>query len=136
MNQFKFRAWYKPHLEQGIVEMFEQVEIDHELFFVSSKDKDVKYKFYIPFIDDDWIVEQWTGLYEKDVVEIYGGDIVKGEYIKDVFDEDGDDHPVVGWIEMYYGMFVVGNKDEYFPLSNLVQSSIIRIGNIHEGKRK
>ena len=58
MNNFKFRAYYKPHLDKGIVEMFEQVERDNKLYFVSSLNNEVIYDFYIPFIDDDWLVEQ------------------------------------------------------------------------------
>ena len=129
MNQFKFRTWYKPHLDKGIVEMFEQVEIDCELYFVSSKDKDVKYKFYIPFIDDDWLIEQFTGLCDKNGVEICEGDIIKVEHLEDL---DDDDYTFVGWIEMYHGMFIAGNEDEYFSLSSFVNSLITRIGNIHD----
>lgn len=80
MNKSKFRAWFKPHLDKGIVEMFEQVEIDHELFFVSSKNKEVKYRFDIPFMDDDWLVEQETGRYDKNGAEICDIESIKKDF--------------------------------------------------------
>lgn len=125
MSKFKFRAWYKPHLDEGVVEMFEQVEIDHELYFVSSKDKDVKYKFYIPFIDDDWIVEPWTELKDKDGQEIYVGDLVK-EYWQKVPSAVVYNNGISGFYDPY-GIF-----HYLYITSDLVSI----IGNIHEGERK
>lgn len=62
MKDIKFKAIYKPDIENGKVIIFEQKEIDSELFFVNG---DLHYDFAIPFLDKDWILLQYTGL--KDI---------------------------------------------------------------------
>ena len=60
MNK-KFRAFYKPDLNtpDGALK-FEQQEIDDQLWFVH--DANFKYPFEIPFIDNNWEVQQFIGL--------------------------------------------------------------------------
>lgn len=85
MKRYKFRAWYKPDFNtpDGPLK-FEQKEIDGELFF--AHDDELKYPFEIPFLDDDWIVEQYTEVNDIDGGEIYEGDILqKGELNFDVY---------------------------------------------------
>lgn len=52
----KFRAWYKPDVntKDGLLP-FEQKMIDGKLYFVYE---DIKYRFEVPFMDKDWIVEE------------------------------------------------------------------------------
>lgn len=75
MNK-KFRAYYKPDLEtpDGALK-FEQVVRDDRLWFIY--DEDICYEFEIPFLDDNWVVQQYLGFNDDDGNDVYEGDIVK-----------------------------------------------------------
>ena len=93
MKEFDFRAIYKPDivlgnglLEDGLI--FYMKKENDELWFVSEGDSDLRYPFAIPFIDDDWVVEQFTGLYDVNGKKIFEGDVVAFN----VQDYNGGDH--------------------------------------------
>jgi len=77
MRELKFRAWYKydnPAL------MFRQQLVNNDvLLFICKENNKLHYGFDRPFIENDWIVEQYTGLKDKNGKEIYEGDIVIGK---------------------------------------------------------
>lgn len=73
----KFRAFYKPDFDtsDGPIK-FNMKIIDHELFFVAECDEEIRYSFEIPFVDDDWVIQQYIGMNDMDGVEVYEGDLV------------------------------------------------------------
>lgn len=76
---YKFRAWNRSDLLAGHKLKFVQRTIDEELYFCLENDEEFRYSFSSVFEDDNWIVEQFTGVYDCDGVEIYLGDMVKHE---------------------------------------------------------
>ena len=123
----KFRAYYKPDLDtpDGALK-FEQVERDYELWF--EYDEDIRYEFYIPFMDEDWVVQQWTGLTDKNGKEIYEGDILFGR---------NDSYYQVKWGKTGWWMYHERGEllDMYFyqmPNDGDTYSNFEIIGNIFE----
>ena len=141
-----FRAWYKSDIELGKPLLFEQKEIDFSLYFVMAVDSEFKYPFEIPFKDDDWVIEQFTGLKDKNGKKIYEGDIVKVSYKQWRKDWEGKDKwnywDNIENIVFIYGGFmfhtVVFDTDMYRPMipmfNNCELNGIEVIGNIHENK--
>jgi len=75
---------------------------------------DIRLKTYIPFTDDvkilkfktdEYVIQQYTGLKDKNGKEIYEDDVVK--YNKTGYDKIGP-----GIIEFFAGMFVCSWKDQ------------------------
>ena len=137
--KYVFRAWYKDEPYK-----FTQKVIHDELVFIMQDIYVYKYPFYTPFIDSDWTVEQFTGIYDSTTWEeltnqersdwlwegntlnewkgkmIFEGDIVKCHAIETdetVIVEDIRKIPVYfNWVDIYNG------------------ATIKIIGNIHEEK--
>lgn len=132
MRTYKFRAWYKPQLEKGIVQKFIQKEIDYKLYFVAENDDEVRYEFYIPFIDDDWLVEQYIGLEDKDGDEIYEGDIL-GEY--NPITEEFDVIFTVIYDKDSAAYKVKGSRGDEYEIDESLKTMEV-IGNIHEKEKR
>jgi uncharacterized phage protein (TIGR01671 family) len=114
MRTIKFRAWiprlkiYEPVLSLD----WHVVELD-----IITKSSQVR--------DSDMILEQFTGLFDKNGKEIYEGDILKWPYI------------VLGIVSFLDGRFVI---DNIRPRKSLIDSidkygkDLEVIGNIHENQ--
>jgi uncharacterized phage protein (TIGR01671 family) len=122
MRTIKLRAWSKldnPKLK------FVLKEIDYELWFVMENDEQIKYTFSAVYLDDDWIKEEYTGLFDKNGVEIYEGDKCK------ILDDIG----VVTYIDSFYS--IIGkNSQQSFGYELWENIDFIEvIGNIHESDK-
>lgn len=133
MNK-KFRAWYLPDGDtpDGMLK-FIQVEIEDRLYFAMESDPLISYPFDIPFIDEDWVVEQWTGLVDENSIEIFEGDIIK---YNNLFLE-------IRYVDLY-GSFMAFSQEGLYQLIALYEHTSyslkeskfkgIVIGNIHQNK--
>ena len=111
MRELKFRVMYKKHSGTW-------VKNEYILSDLIEMDGD-------GFLDDNDIVEQFTGLKDKNGKEIYEGDILD---VSSVFIEPKK--MVVEFSEMACGFepFVNGCPDCYVPTGK----DVVVIGNIHE----
>lgn len=117
MREIKFRAWYKPYKQMCQVE---SLRFDENGVYTAVLIEE-------PFYDrrlveaDEIVIEQFTGLKDKNGTEIYEGDIL--------IDDSGE--PIEYWIVKFSdGGFVgecAGVAESLFELTNLEVA-----GNIHE----
>lgn len=117
MREIKIRAWYKPYKQMCQVE---SLRFDENGVYTAVLIEE-------PFYDrriveaDEIVIEQYTGLKDKNGVNIYEGDIL--------IDDAGE--PVEYWVVKFSeGGFVgecAGVAEPLFELTNLEV-----VGNIHE----
>lgn len=118
MRELKIRAWHKPYKQMCNVSML-QFDYDGTICAAVIIEK--------PFNDqrlakiDDLIIEQFTGLEDKNGTEIYEGDIL--------IDDTGE--PIEYWVVKFSeGGFIgecAGVAEPLFELTNLEV-----VGNIHK----
>lgn len=116
MRELKFRAWWKDT---------KRFLDGDEWYMTCSGAKHLHYSV-MPYSDDDFIIEQYTGLKDKNGKEIYEGDIV--EYTACYYGNEKRHRKVVEWSEWDSDDFGEPHNIGYRDLSEYMKV----IGNIHE----
>ena len=137
MIRIKFRAWNKLDNPR---KKFILKEIDCELWFVMENDEEINYSFSAVYLDDDWILEQYTGHEDKNGVEICEGDVLgftnKWEWYKGSFPNwyNFTREEKIKWVneQPIYKVNVESIFDIYDIGENELSSWYEVIGNIHE----
>ena len=127
MREIKFRAWWKP---TKTIYKVGQVTLEKGTWNYEPENREnigvcILYQ-------PSFILMQYTGLHDKNGVEIYEGDIVKLHYIKNGLAEIT---AVVAYHEDYAQYVITDTKyatDDYEPLSDYEDFEVI--GNIYENK--
>ena len=120
MRQIKFRAWDK---KEKKLRKVVRIDFDNELFFVQLRTPtDIAPKHWCLRNKEDVILEQFTGLTDKNGKEIYEGDNINcpdGEY-------------EVVYSERFACFQFVGANSLEFYLLKYFKNPFEVIGNIHQ----
>jgi len=136
MREIKFRAWGwdTKYPDYEIKDCLMEVEaINWEEKTVTVPYKDGSKSRVGPM--DEFIIEQFTGLHDKNGKEIYEGDIVHVEYAKWIWDA------IVEW-DTVNPCFVLANivkgdfPEHEYDFNKCDQMEITVTGNIHEEEQK
>lgn len=128
MRELKFRAWYKSGKKMiyNIQNEFEErIELGMDCFSDYLK-------------NDDFIVEQYTGLHDKNGKEIYEGDILKWKCYREIVEGGVEEIEIIEKIAKVYweegdASFVVGHwLRQLGRLVNEDKNEAEIIGNIHD----
>ena len=122
MREILFRAWDK------VSKKYREFDGMHDTMMTINEDGKVEYyNLQNGSGGDEYILEQFTGLTDKNGVEIYEGDIGKSLY--------DNSHHTVSWVRE--GMWrckdiAKGNDTVGYPLYQMGLDNFEIIGNIHD----
>ena len=119
MREIKFRAWDK----EG------DCFVNHTLFLTIGGEEPIS---GMTLIDEDlFVLQQYTGLKDKNEKEIYEGDLLLSAFCRD------KENPVeVSWGDKNNGWNVNHRNGQEGPLLKIHQQSYEVVGNIFEGVDK
>ena len=127
MREIKFRAWDK---ERKIMTEVKEIFFDNEFVRLEFWESDVscyEHKYF-----DEIEIMQYTGLKDKNGVEIYEGDILK---YKDPYDKRFKHISPVEYLKTQASFGILDIYGNTIPLHKLTANNYLQVvGNIYENK--
>lgn len=125
-REIKFRVFDKGENKMEFVGAIDWT--DNEKIITCNTISTKHYSYQEGEEEDDFVIMQYTGLKDKNKVEIYEGDIVETNFVGGLLK--------VGVVEMYNGEYVIRQKSLVQSIPRLINNkwTLEVIGNIHESK--